>query len=258
MELRIHKTSDYTVLSNHYLTDNKLSLKTKGLLSVMLSLSRDCITLKKISSISKECEKTLKSIFKELKQSGYLVIRKKRNTESGRYEYECNIYEVPQIPDAKSPDAKSPGVKSPGVKNVKVANLSVNGNISDKNKRQISDNKEKEEDKEKVKEKEAKRKSKKKEKKKKKNNNNNNNIHTFNNAPESVWGYEEIDRNRPDFYMYIQGLFKDSGYYKGPHAIDFIVYNDARGWRGIGGEYILKDFTVLVRYISRWMNGEKV
>ena len=34
---RIEKTKDYTVMSNHHLRDKELSLKAKGLLSLMLS-----------------------------------------------------------------------------------------------------------------------------------------------------------------------------------------------------------------------------
>ena len=35
---RVEKTRDYTVMANHHLKDRRLSLKAKGLLSVMLSL----------------------------------------------------------------------------------------------------------------------------------------------------------------------------------------------------------------------------
>ena len=35
---RIEKTRDYTVMSNHHLRNTQLSLKAKGLLSLMLSL----------------------------------------------------------------------------------------------------------------------------------------------------------------------------------------------------------------------------
>ena len=35
---RIEKTRDYTVMSNHHLRNTELSLKSKGLLSMMLSL----------------------------------------------------------------------------------------------------------------------------------------------------------------------------------------------------------------------------
>ena len=38
---RIEKTHDYTVMANHHLRNTALSLKAKGLLSLMLSLSED-------------------------------------------------------------------------------------------------------------------------------------------------------------------------------------------------------------------------
>ena len=38
---RIEKTRDYTVMANHHLRNTALSLKAKGLLSLMLSLPDD-------------------------------------------------------------------------------------------------------------------------------------------------------------------------------------------------------------------------
>ena len=35
---RVERTGDYTVMCNHHLKDSNLSLKAKGLLSMMLSL----------------------------------------------------------------------------------------------------------------------------------------------------------------------------------------------------------------------------
>lgn len=38
---RVEKTRNYTVMSNQHLRDKRLSLKAKGLLSLMLSLPED-------------------------------------------------------------------------------------------------------------------------------------------------------------------------------------------------------------------------
>ena len=38
---RVEKTKDFTVMSNHHLRNTELSLKAKGLLSLMLSLPED-------------------------------------------------------------------------------------------------------------------------------------------------------------------------------------------------------------------------
>ena len=42
---RIERTRDYTVMSNHHLRNHELSLKAKGLLSMMLSLPDDWMNI---------------------------------------------------------------------------------------------------------------------------------------------------------------------------------------------------------------------
>ena len=52
---RIEKTRDYTVMSNHHLRDMSLSLKAKGLLSLMLSLPENWdYTMKGLARICKD------------------------------------------------------------------------------------------------------------------------------------------------------------------------------------------------------------
>ena len=52
---RIERTRDYTVMSNHHLRDKGLSLKSKGLLSMMLSLPEDWnYTTRGLAKICKE------------------------------------------------------------------------------------------------------------------------------------------------------------------------------------------------------------
>ena len=52
---RIEKTRDYTVMSNHHLRNAGLSLKSKGLLSMMLSLPEDWnYTTRGLAKICKE------------------------------------------------------------------------------------------------------------------------------------------------------------------------------------------------------------
>ena len=38
---RVEKTKDFTIMCNHHLRNRKISLKAKGLLSLMLSLPED-------------------------------------------------------------------------------------------------------------------------------------------------------------------------------------------------------------------------
>ena len=96
---RTHKNQNYTVMSNYHLKEKNMSLKAKGLLSVMLSLPDDWdYSLAGLVAICKENETAVKSALKELKDFGYIRIDKlmPNETESGRIEYVYNVFEQPQ------------------------------------------------------------------------------------------------------------------------------------------------------------------
>lgn len=94
---RVHKTKDFTVLSNYHLKDNGLSLQAKGLLSVMLSLPDDWkYSISGLAAISKEGKKAIKSTLDELKEHGYLVVTKHAPKAGDRYiSYEYDVFERP-------------------------------------------------------------------------------------------------------------------------------------------------------------------
>ena len=97
---KINKTNNYTVMSNHHLRNKELSLKAKGLLSVMLSLPQEWdYSIAGLCSIVKENESAVKSALAELKQFKYLVVTKKyaNETDSGRIEYQYDVYEEPLL-----------------------------------------------------------------------------------------------------------------------------------------------------------------
>lgn len=97
---KINKTRDYTVMSNHHLKDKNLSLRGKGLLSVMLSLPEEWdYSIEGLCKILKESETAVKSALKDLKECGYLVVTKKyaNETKSHHIEYEYDIYETPNL-----------------------------------------------------------------------------------------------------------------------------------------------------------------
>lgn len=99
MIVRVNKNSDYTVMSNVHLKDRNLSLKAKGLLSVVLSLPDNWeYSIAGLMSISREKEASINAALKELKENGYLIITKKmpNQTNSGRIEYEWDFYEQPK------------------------------------------------------------------------------------------------------------------------------------------------------------------
>lgn len=95
---RVNKDSNYTTISNHHLRDKRLTLKAKGLLTLMLSLPDDWdYSAAGLVAICKEGEGAVKSALKELKVCGYLIIEKVNpdKSDNGRFDYIYNIYEQP-------------------------------------------------------------------------------------------------------------------------------------------------------------------
>ena len=71
---RIERTRDYTVMSNHHLRNEKLSLKAKGLLSMMLSLPENWnYTTRGLAAICKEGVDAIGGALRELETAGYIV-----------------------------------------------------------------------------------------------------------------------------------------------------------------------------------------
>lgn len=98
---RVHKTKDFTVMSNYHLRDKNLTLKAKGLLSVILSLPDDWkYSIAGLAAICKEGTSAVKSALQELTDAGYVTVTKlyPNQTETGRIEYVYDIHERPQAP----------------------------------------------------------------------------------------------------------------------------------------------------------------
>lgn len=94
---RVNKTSGYTVISNYHLKEKRMSLKSKGLLTLMLSLPNDWdFSLKGLVALCCESERAIKTSMQELKEFGYLKIDKiPPKKGSNKFEYTYNIYERP-------------------------------------------------------------------------------------------------------------------------------------------------------------------
>jgi len=94
---RIEKTKDYTVMSNYHLRDRELSLKGKGLLSLMLSLPENWdYTLKGLATICKDGIDSVRNGVSELEQRGYLTRRRIRGTNGQLGDIEYTILEAPK------------------------------------------------------------------------------------------------------------------------------------------------------------------
>ena len=113
---RIERTRDYTVMSNHHLRNHELSLKAKGLLSMMLSLPDDWnYTTRGLAKICKEGVDAIGGALRELERAGYIVRHQMRDRQGRISDTEYVIYEQPQPknPDTPQPDTASPDTGNP-------------------------------------------------------------------------------------------------------------------------------------------------
>lgn len=113
---RIEKTKDYTVMANHHLRNTALSLKAKGLLSLMLSLPEDWdYTTKGLARICKDGVDSICSTVKELEEHGYIERRRIRNEKGQMTTVEYIIMEQPKPPSPKqeNPKRENPVLDNP-------------------------------------------------------------------------------------------------------------------------------------------------
>ena len=117
---RIERTRDYTVMSNHHLRNHELSLKAKGLLSMMLSLPDDWnYTTRGLAKICKEGVDAIGGALRELETAGYIVRHQLRDWQGRISDTEYVIYEQPQPrqPETPQPDTAAPDTDSPDTEN---------------------------------------------------------------------------------------------------------------------------------------------
>ena len=124
---RIERTRDYTVMSNHHLRDGNLSLKSKGLLSMMLSLPEDWnYTTRGLAKICKEGVDAIGGALRELEKAGYIVRHQLRDRQGRISDTEYVIYEQPQPdtapPDTENPDMEKPDTEKPAELNIEKSN----------------------------------------------------------------------------------------------------------------------------------------
>ena len=91
------KKTSFAQVSNVALRDEKLSLKAKGLLSLIESyIGLDNFVLYKQFLINKSTdgETSFRSAWKELKDNGYLIQYKLKNNETKQFYYEYEAHPV--------------------------------------------------------------------------------------------------------------------------------------------------------------------
>lgn len=118
---RVEKTKDFTIMSNHHFKNKNLSLKVKGLLSLMLSLPEDWdYTIRGLASICKDGVDSISTALKELEAEGYLIRERVRHEDGslGKTQYiiheqPVHVINEPENREQVKPDMVNPNQESP-------------------------------------------------------------------------------------------------------------------------------------------------
>ena len=112
---RVEKTRDYTIMSNHHLKNIRLSLKSKGLLTMMLSLPEDWdYTLRGLSRICREGIDAIRTSIKELVSEGYIECSRERNAKG---QFISTIYMIHENPVLKKSEPENAARNEPALTN---------------------------------------------------------------------------------------------------------------------------------------------
>lgn len=116
---RVEKNHSYTVMANHHLRDERLSLKSKGLLSLILSLPDDWrISIEGMTQFSADGKDAIRSAIRELTDAGYIT-RAQTHSEAGTFSgYDYVVHETPVAsPSSGFPTMEKPTTENPTQRN---------------------------------------------------------------------------------------------------------------------------------------------
>lgn len=116
---RVEKNHSYTVMANHHLRDERLSLKSKGLLSLILSLPDDWrISIEGMTQFSADGKDAIRSAIRELTDAGYIT-RAQTHSEAGTFSgYDYIVHETPVAsPSSGFPTMEKPTTENPTLRN---------------------------------------------------------------------------------------------------------------------------------------------
>lgn len=92
MKFKIETLKGFTIIPNDYLKDKKLSLKSKGLLTIMYSLPNEWdYSINGLCKITNSGITTIRTILTELEIYGYLERIQTKN-EKGQFDYIYHVF----------------------------------------------------------------------------------------------------------------------------------------------------------------------
>ncbi len=148
MIFRVNKTSNYTVISNYHLQEKEMSLKAKGLLSLMLSLPDEWnFSIDGLAQLSKDGRNSIKAGLDELAEHGYLIRTQALNKQGQFSGYDYEVFEKPILkdegiifspygekPSTEKPSTEKPSTEKPSTEKLHQLNTNIsNTNISNTN-----------------------------------------------------------------------------------------------------------------------------
>ena len=123
--IRTIKNENYTTMCNTHLRDKNLSLKAKGLLSMMLSLpDKWHYSVKGLEGICKESKNTINSVLNELEDNNYLV-RRRRYCNGKISEWEYIIFENNENHDEELLHLKNEDIENEDIENEDIENEDI-------------------------------------------------------------------------------------------------------------------------------------
>lgn len=110
-KIRVNKTTNYTIMSNVFIRDKRLSLKAKGLLALMFSLPEEWnYSVDGLTTLSADGKDSIATAIAELEKNGYLI-RTQAKDNNGKFAgYVYDVFEEPQaeIPFTENPSTVKP------------------------------------------------------------------------------------------------------------------------------------------------------
>lgn len=114
------KNENYTIVSNVCVRDNRISLKAKGLMSLVMSLPNDWdFSIQGLSSIVKEGKSAIYAAINELKEFGYCNVITSRDDKGKIIGNDYTFFEEPctDIPYTENQDMDNPNMDNQDLEN---------------------------------------------------------------------------------------------------------------------------------------------
>ena len=126
--IRVNKTKDYTIMANYHFRDKNLSLKAKGLLSMMLSLPDGWgYSVEGLVKLSTDGRDSINATLQELEKHGYLKRGRVRDANGKLGQAVYDIFERPitGFPTLEKPTQGKPTQGNPTLLNTNKLNTKV-------------------------------------------------------------------------------------------------------------------------------------